>query len=76
METPRVEFSCNVSLPACHGKHKKINKACLRLKQIRYRYNGTPAKAHTFTNFSFSVIVQIGKPKNVQYFASSLAEAI
>lgn len=38
METPKVEFSCNVSLPACHGKHRKINKTCLGLKQIRYRY--------------------------------------
>lgn len=76
VETPKVEFSCDASLPACGGKHppppfprtpKIINKTCLRLKQIRRSYNGTTAESRSFLSCF------LGKPKNVQYSSAAAA---
>lgn len=54
---------------------KKQTKHASRLKQIRYRNKSAPVESHHFTHLNFFVIVQIGKPKNVQYFPSLMAAA-
>lgn len=54
-ETPKVEFSCNVSLPACRGKRgeNKQNMPRAKTNWIQILYKGTPAESHTLTHFNF-----------------------